>query len=88
MPGFQQSLEAVARRGRVLIEKKTTPVALATVLAAAVHGAESAIGDSVDGKTLPQFLEGVVLAFLAAPYDVSVQQTVDDWIGQQLLTVA
>jgi hypothetical protein len=84
VPAFQQTLEAAARRGRAFTDTKTTPAALETVLVAALQAAEGAIGESIDGKSLPEFLRSVVLAFLAAPFDVSAQKIVDAWIDEQL----
>jgi hypothetical protein len=85
---FQQTLEAAARRGRAFIEARTTPGALEVVLTSALQSADAAVGESIDGKTLPVFLQRVVLAFLASPFDVTVQRTVDEWIEHQLLAVA
>jgi hypothetical protein len=68
-----------------LLEAKTTPGALEVVLTTALQAADAAVGESIDAKTLPLFLERVVLSFLAAPFDVTVPNAVDDWIEQQVL---
>lgn len=69
IPAFQETLEAAARRGRVFVDKQTTPDAFQAVLVAALAAAEDAIGESIDAKTLPLYLRRVTLAFLAAPFD-------------------
>ena len=88
VPSFQATLEATARRGRAFIDEKTSPDDLEKVLAAALAAAEAAIGETIDGKTLPQFLRGVVLAFLSAPFDPTEPTTLDDWLKQQLPAAA
>ena len=88
VPAFQQTLEAAARRGRAFFDARTTPGALEVVLTSALQAADAAVGESIDGKTLPVFLQRVVLGFLASPFDLTVQRTVDEWIEHQLLAVA
>jgi hypothetical protein len=84
VPAFRQTLLAAARRGRALLENQTTPKALEQMLTAALALANTELGASLDGETLPAFLQRVVLAFLAAPFAIGAAGVPVAWLREHL----
>lgn len=85
VPAFRQTLLAAARRGRALLENQTTPKAVEQMLTAALALANEELGASLDGKTLPDYLQRVVLAFLAAPFAIGAAGVPDQWLREHLV---
>lgn len=66
---LRKSLSAVARRGAVLLAgDRVGHEELKSLLTLSLAAAETEIGTSIDGENLPDFLERVILSYLAAPF--------------------
>lgn len=84
VPVARVVLLAAARRGeRLLTDDPARRVDAATIkqlLTRALAHAATGIGRSIDGETLPGYLERVVLEFLASPMDLADDPEVKAWL--------
>jgi hypothetical protein len=69
------SLTALARRGNLFIEGQLDPGITLALIELALDSAQTEIGHSIDGETLPLFIERTILAFLSSPFNID---TADD----------
>jgi hypothetical protein len=79
VPVFRELLLAAARRGQQLVDDKVNPEVVRLLLETALTRANTAIGQSIDGETLPTFLRRVVDQFLKAPIDLANNDAVNAW---------
>ncbi|WP_282606761.1 hypothetical protein [Pelagibius sp. Alg239-R121] len=80
---LRKSLTAVARRGAVLLSDGAVDhTALKAALTLGLSAANGEIGKTVDGENLPDFLERVILSYLAAPFALAEggNQAFDDLV--------
>jgi hypothetical protein len=68
---LRRSLTAFARRGNVFIDNKIEPGVTQALMKIAIESAQAEIGKSIDGDTLPLFLERTIMAFLKSPFDIT-----------------
>ncbi len=79
----RKSLTAVARRGAVLLSDDAVGhEEIKTLLKLSLDAANAEIGTSIDGENLPDFIERVVLSYLAAPFALAEEgsATFDDFV--------
>ena len=84
---LRKSLTAVAKRGSVLLSDGSVGHAeLNKVLTLSLAAANKEIGTSIDGENLPDFVERVILSYLAAPFALAEggEQTFDDFVRSVL----
>jgi len=67
---LRRCLQATARRGGVIVAGHVGDGALRMLLSEALTAARAEVGRSIDGENLPEFVERVLLGFLAAPFDL------------------
>ena len=67
---LRRSLTAVARRGNLFINGTMEPGVTQSLMNLALDSARDEIGKSIDGETLPLFLERIMLAFFKKPFDI------------------
>lgn len=67
-------LQSAVRRGQKLITGEVESAVLGRLLQAALAHAGQAVGQGLDGESLPEFLERVVDGFLQAPFDVAKKE--------------
>ena len=67
---LRRSLTAVARRGNLFINGTMEPGVTQALMNLALDSARAEIGNSIDGETLPLFLERIMLAFFKKPFDI------------------
>jgi hypothetical protein len=67
---LRRSLTAVARRGNLFINGTMAPGVTQALMNLALDAARAEIGNSIDGETLPLFLERIMLAFFKSPFDI------------------
>jgi hypothetical protein len=67
---LRRSLTAVARRGNLFINGTIEPGVTQALMNLALDSARAEIGNSIDGETLPLFLERIMLAFFKKPFDI------------------
>jgi hypothetical protein len=79
-------METVARRGRLLIEKKVSPADLGIVLSAAAAAAGLASGHGIDIRLLPRFLEHALSRFLQEPFSTADAAAVAAFIESSAAT--
>jgi hypothetical protein len=72
---LQCSLTALARRGNLFIEGQLDPGITRALIEMTLDSAQTEIGHSIDGETLPLFIERTILAFLSSPFNID---TADD----------
>lgn len=80
---LRKSLAAVARRGAVLLSGDAVGHdEIKSVLTLSLNAANAEIGTSIDGENLPDFIERVILSYLAAPFELAQDgsETFDDFI--------
>jgi hypothetical protein len=77
-------LLTVARQGRRFIDDKMEPRLLGDFIIAALDHAGTAIGESIDGGTLPDFLQRAIDAFLRAPFAISQKKKLDELLERML----
>ena len=67
---LRRSLTAVGRRGNLFINGTVEPGVTQALMNLALDSARAEIGNSIDGETLPLFLERIMLAFFKNPFDI------------------
>jgi len=72
---LRRSLTALARRGNLFIEGQLDPGITRALIELALNSAQTEIGHSTDGETLPLFIERTILTFLGSPFNID---TADD----------
>ncbi|TQV81860.1 hypothetical protein [Denitrobaculum tricleocarpae] len=80
---LRKSLTAVARRGGVLLAGDAVGHdELKNLLTLSLAAAEAEVGTSIDGENLPDFLERIILSYLAAPFTLAEggSETFDSFI--------
>lgn len=80
---LRKSLAAVARRGAVLLSSDAVGhEEIKSLLTLSLIAANTEIGTSIDGENLPDFIERVILSYLAAPFALAEggSETFDDFI--------
>lgn len=75
--GLRTALIATALRGQKLIEEKVAAVDLQKLLTLGLSKVNEEIGRSIDGETLPQYLERLLNVFLENPFELSDFSTED-----------
>lgn len=87
VPTFAAVLRAAARRAQPLLTGNIPPAALQKLLQLSLARANAAIGQTIDGETLPFFLRRVVDEFLRAPIDLANDNLLNDWLAARLKEV-
>jgi hypothetical protein len=67
---LRRSLTAVARRGNLFINDKLEPGVVRALMKVALDAAQAEIGNSIDGESVPLFLERVMLDFFKSPFAI------------------
>ena len=68
------------------MDRSIAPAALGTLIEQALAQANTAIGKSIDGETLPRFLERVIGEFLLKPIDLNNAAGVTAWLSALLVS--
>lgn len=75
--GLRSALTASALRGQKLIDEEVAAEDLQKLLALGLGKVNEEIGRSIDGETLPQYLERLLNFFLEDPFDLSESSSQD-----------